>query len=244
MQGEKEELQGRYRTVHTELSSLQSSSSETERTISRLEKRNQSLVAEKAALEERVTSLVAEAREAGLLISQLERVGSSLREEGAELRERLIAVERDQERLERERTETETLITEEKLNSTSISSKISVLEKKERIYEERIVEYQAAEQRLRAEVSGSEAVIAGLREQILEDEGRIHQLETELSSVRTSAGEKDGQLERLETELRTVRTERTRLENLVTGLNLSKDTLEDRNRNLREEIKQLKVKII
>jgi hypothetical protein len=35
-------------------------------------------------------------------------------------RERLAAVERDQERLERERTETETVITEEKRSRTSI----------------------------------------------------------------------------------------------------------------------------
>ena len=40
------------------------------------------------------------------------------------VRERLGAVERDQERLERERTETETVITEEKHLSSEIVNKV------------------------------------------------------------------------------------------------------------------------
>ena len=238
---EKEELFQKWKTLKDETDSTSSAFKEIQRQNVKLEKKTENLSSENSRLEERVSDLVNDAKESGILISQLERVGSSLREEAGELRERLAAVERDQERLERERTEKETIITEEKLNSTTISSQITKMERQEKILVEKVLLHEETETKLKAEISLSQGTISGLREEILEYETRLLRLEQELEEMKQMNVEHGTVQEILERELRTVKGEKTRLENQLTSLNLRKDAMEDRNTNLQEEIRQLKV---
>ena len=238
---EKEKLFQKWKTLKDETDSSLSTFKDIQRQNVKLEKKTENLSSENSRLEERMSDLVNDAKESGILISQLERVGSSLREEAGELRERLAAVERDQERLERERTEKETIITEEKLNSTTISSQITKMERQEKILVEKVLLHEETETMLKTEISLSQGTISGLREEILVYETRLLRLEKELEEMKQMNVEHGTVQEILEGELRTVKGEKTRLENQLTSLNLRKDAMEDRNTNLQEEIRQLKV---
>ena len=213
-------------------------------TTSKLERKASKLGADNGRLEERVGKLMNELKEAGLLISQLERVGSSLREESVELRQRLSAVERDQDRLERERTDTETIITEEKLQSSTVVSKLTRLEREEKVLRETILTLEATENKLKSEISMSEVAVAGLREQLAEADARIQTLESQVSQDKLAAQQREDIVSNLELEVRALKVEGAKLENEVTNLNLRRDAVQDQNSNLQEELKILKVRFL
>ena len=79
------------------------------------------------------------------------------------------------------------------------------LEIEERVLLDRIQDKEATENKLKADLAVSEVLVSGLREEILEAETRIQQLETDLSSVKEASTQKEDVVQRLEDELRSIK---------------------------------------
>merc|ERR1719187_239251 len=108
-----------------------------------------------------------------------ERQVLELREEGMGLKERLVAVEREQDRLDKEKTEAETVITEEKRISSSTAVEIQRIKRREEVLVEQVRQQETEDRKLREELVKGELAIAALKEEIIEYERRLGEKETE-----------------------------------------------------------------
>merc|ERR1712059_186102 len=108
--------------AEVQIDELQEKMSEVEVLRSRMESQNQFLADGKKDLALELKQVTSDLKVKESKISKLEISQNDLLEESIGLKERLAAVERDQERLENERTDVETVISEEKRirNYTSV----------------------------------------------------------------------------------------------------------------------------
>jgi len=179
-------------------------------------------------------------REKDNRLLQLENEGMDLREESTGLRERLAAVERDQERLEMERTDKETTIIEEKKIRSHTTIEINKIKKQEMILQERLVEQETTQNKLREEVSSSEAAIQCLKLEVLNYEKKLAEKESEITKLRMELTEKQKSKEEVDLFLKHLRREKNDLGNQLTSVKLRKDALEDENVHLKEELQEIK----
>ena len=127
--------------------------------------------------------------EASSLLVAQDRESSKQRKEAVSLRERLATVVREQDRLDRERTEAETVITEEKRISSSSSLEVTRMKRKEIILTERLVQQEQQEQKLQEDLVSRELVPTSLKE-VQAYERRLRDHEQELAMLRQEVQER------------------------------------------------------
>ena len=117
------------------------------------------------------------------LEAELARLGEECRELQGEREER------EQDRLDRERTEAETVITEEKRISSSSSLEVTRMKRKEIILTERLVQQEQQEQKLQEDLVSRELVPTSLKE-VQAYERRLRDHEQELAMLRQEVQER------------------------------------------------------
>merc|ERR1719237_1731010 len=153
-----------------------------------------------------------------------ERLVLELREEGTGLKERLVAVEREQDRLDKEKTDAETVITEEKRINSSTTVEIQRIKKREEVLIEQVRQQETEDRKLREELVKGELAFAALKEEIIEYERRLGEKETEMARLRVEVQERLKAKEDTDTTLK-------------------KDALEDEVVHLRIEVQELREQV-
>ena len=201
------------------------------------------LKAEEEVREEELRSRAREVREKTTALEAAQRLVLELREEGTGLKERLVAVEREQDRLDKEKTEAETVITEEKRISSSTAIEVQRIKKREEVLIEQVRQQETEDRKLREELVTGELAIAALKEEIIEYERRLGEKETEMARLRLEVQERLKAKEDSDTTLKKTRKERNELSNQITSITLKKDALEDEAVHLRIEVQELREQI-
>ena len=175
--------------------------------------------------------------EASSLLVAQDRESSEQRKEAVFLGEKLAAVAMEQDRLDRERTAAENIITEEKRTSSSSSQEDTRMKMKEVILAECLVQQ---EQKLQGDLVSGELVLTSLKEEALAYKKRLGEKEQELARLRQEVQENQGFKEKSEELLQQTRQEMNQLIDQMTHLSLARDALEGKAGHLKEEVAKLR----
>ena len=190
--------------------------------------------------EKESSSKTKELIEKNLNVSKLKEEGDHLREEISSLRVRLVAVETEQERLEMERNERESTITEEKTTKKNTIMEIKRMKQQEIFLQEKVTQHEEFENKLRGELINSESLVFSLKSEVLECQKTIAEKDSELSKVEQVMKERERSKEDSDSKVKNLMREKDDLFNQLTGLKLRKDSLEDEFCHLREEYQDVK----
>ena len=193
-------------------------------------------VTERQELNEKLKNVA----ELKLEIQRLEADKFNLLEEVRELQERFVAVEKDQERMEREKIEREKIISLDKNNMTF---EVNNLRNSEQIFKDTITDYESMMQKLKSEININESSIMSLKNEINEYERTLKEKELDISKLNSDLLESSENNKKINNLLSDLRREKNELLNQYTGVNLKNDALEEEVKHLRVEYQELKNQI-
>ena len=175
-----------------------------------------------------------------ITIMKLKEEKKNLEEEVISLKERLLAVEKDQERLEMERTDKETMITEEKKIRSEANLEIRKMRIEETHLLEQIAQKDLFEKKLRGDIVTNETIITSLKSEILDYEKKLSSKDTDLTRLNVLLSDSQKAKDEIDVNLKQLKREKNDLSNQVTSISLRKDALEDEYVHIREEYQILK----
>merc|ERR1712029_596609 len=173
-------------------------------------------------------------------IQQIQNEKAYLQEEISSLKERLVSVEKDQERLEMERMDKETTITEEKRIRNETAVEIRKMKQQEIHLLEQISEKEVFERKLRDDVLSNESIISSLKIEIVDYEKKLSAKDTEITNLKSSLSLHQKSKGEVDMNLKQLRKEKNDLTNQLTSISLKRDALEDEYIHTKEEYQILK----
>ena len=174
------------------------------------------------------------------IINKLTIEKNNYAEEISSLKERLVSVEKDQERLEMERTDKETTITEEKKIRNETSIEIRKMRQQETYLLDQIAQKDNFEKKLRNDLVSNETIISSLKTEILDYEKKISQKDIEITKLNSIISEYQQSKDEVDANVKQLKREKNDLTNQVTSISLRKDAINDEYIHIREEYQILK----
>ena len=151
-----------------------------------------------------------------------------------------MSVEKDQERLEMERTDKETTISLEKKIRNETTIEVRKLKKQETFLLEQIAQKETFEKKIREDMLANESIIQSLKTEIMNYEKNLSDKDIEVAHLTSVVAEKEKMKDASESSVKQLKRDKNDLANQVTSISLRKDALEDEYFHVREEYKDLK----